>query len=243
MCPPEGNSEPAQGRLGRCSLSPIALSSVPKHPAAQASLTLAQSLLPASIFNHSFRVYLYAKAFLYPSSTIEYTLPSSPVETGGLALHVLFTACMLHDISIVDEYDATPERFEVVSADEAAQLLRQHDVDEQLTREAWLAMALHSTPGIGERLPGMIKALRQAIMAEFGALAVPTTGLTEDEQAVIDNDLPRLDIEKELGHAVVRQALITPNKAPKVSWPGVMLQATKDNPEWGGVNKAFWDCA
>lgn len=242
MCPREGNSEQAKGQRP---LSPARLSLVPKHPAAKASLALAQSLLPASVFNHSFRVYLYAKAFLSPptSSILGCTLPTSPVETGPLALHVLFTACMLHDISIVDRYDVTPERFEVVSADDAAHMLRQHDVDERLTREACLAMALHSTPGIGERLPGMIKALRQAIMAEFAALDVPASRLGESEQAIISNELPGLDIEKDLGYAVVRQALAAPKKAPKVSWSGVMLQAWKENPEWDGVNKAFWDCA
>jgi hypothetical protein len=55
----------------------------------------------------------------------------------------------------------------------------------------------------------------------------------------MDEELPRLDIEKELGDAVVRQALDRPEKAPPASWPGDLVRATKEDPEWEGVNKAF----
>lgn len=238
MCQHPNSSEPAKGQA---QLSTVAQNLVPNHPVARAALELALSSLPASIFNHSFRVYLYAKAFLTPPTDGEIALPTSPVETGPLGLHVLFTACMLHDISVIEKYDSTPERFEVVSADEAARLLRTYQVDEESIREAWLAIALHSTPGIADRLPGIIKALRQAIMAEFGALAVPTVRIEEQDRDVISSDLPRLDIEKDLGQAVVRQALATRSKAPKLSWAGVMLRAKEENPDWEGVNKAFWN--
>ncbi|KIX92774.1 uncharacterized protein Z520_11437 [Fonsecaea multimorphosa CBS 102226] len=61
------------------------------------------SSLPESIFNHSFRVYLYAKAFMSMPTPGEATLPTSPIEIGPTGLHALFTAWMLHDISIIDK--------------------------------------------------------------------------------------------------------------------------------------------
>jgi len=45
--------------------------------------------------------------------------------------------------------------------------------------------------------------------------------------------------EKDLGDAVVRQAVKDPLKAPGSSWPGDLLRAKRAEPEWEGVNKAF----
>jgi hypothetical protein len=42
-----------------------------------------------------------------------------------------------------------------------------------------------------------------------------------------------------LGDAVVEQAKLNPEKAPKVSWPHAMYSAWLAEPKWKGVNKAF----
>ena len=150
---------------------------------------------------------------------------------------------MLHDLSTIEKYDTVPQRFEVVAADEAARLLREHKISEDTIREAWLAMTLHTTPSIPERLPGAIGALRLAILAEFGGADVPSAQVGEQGMRVIRDELPRLEIEKQLGDAVVRQARKTPSKAPKVSWVGMMLRADERVPESGGVNQSFGDAA
>ena len=53
-------------------------------------------------------------------------------------------------VSTAPEYDAVPERFEVVAADAAARLLRTHGFPEGVVRDAWMTMALHTSPGIAE---------------------------------------------------------------------------------------------
>jgi hypothetical protein len=148
-------------------------------------------------------------------------------------------ACVLHDISTTKMYDTVPGRFEVVSADEAARLLQAHGIDNQSALAAWLAITLHTTPGVAERLGGALGALRRAIMAEFGGTSVPVNQLGEQAVSLIERDLPRRQIEKELGDAIVRQSLQIPSKAPAVSWSGAMLREQQVNPDWSGVNKAF----
>jgi hypothetical protein len=55
----------------------------------------------------------------------------------------------------------------------------------------------------------------------------------------IEAKLPRLEIEKILGDAVVHQAVQNPKKAPAASWPNNLYKSYLENPEWRGVNRAF----
>lgn len=56
---------------------------------------------------------------------------------------------------------------------------------------------------------------------------------------MVEEMLLRLDVERELGDAVVRQARALRSKAPGGSWPGDLLRAADAGPGWDGVNKAF----
>src|ERR1700759_3953564 len=78
---------------------------IPDHPSAHAALDLAESALPTAILNHSFRVYLYARAFNSKYESSETPASTSPVKTVSIEPHVLFVACMLHDISVTEKYD------------------------------------------------------------------------------------------------------------------------------------------
>ena len=51
--------------------------------------------------------------------------------------------------------------------------------------------------------------------------------------------LPRLEIEKILGDAVVAQAVKNPGKAPSASWANNLYKSHLENPDWTGVNRAF----
>ncbi|KAK3985055.1 hypothetical protein QBC44DRAFT_251401 [Cladorrhinum sp. PSN332] len=227
--------------VGSGTITAAVRSLVPNHPACTEALALAKSSLPASILYHSFRVYFYAQAFMTIFQDSDPTDPT-PGCIARAEPHVLFVACMLHDIGTASVYDSVPERFEVVSADAAARLLRSHDVPEPAVRDAWLAMSLHTSPGIAERLGGTVRALRLAVRADFGSYPQPPAeylpGGTE-AIGVIRWQLPRLEIEKELGDAVANQAISEPQKAPKASWPGDLARAKKEDPGWDGVNRGF----
>ncbi|KAK1829552.1 hypothetical protein QBC39DRAFT_262805 [Podospora conica] len=216
---------------------------IPAHPACAEALALAKSSLPASILYHSLRVFLYAQAFLNSEDAESPAIPpSSPPDTPLGAGVVLFVACILHDVSTAADYDAVPERFEVVAADLAVGILRAHGCPEAAARDAWLAMALHTSPGIAERLGGMVRAVRLAVRADFGSHPAPAAGEMPGGAGTVDVirwKLPRLEIEKDLGDAVVRQALGQEQKAPKASWPGDLVRAKREDPDWEGVNKGF----
>ncbi|KAI3399701.1 hypothetical protein diail_6050 [Diaporthe ilicicola] len=207
---------------------PLLAAEVPDHPACTDALALAQSSVPASIFNHSFRVYLYARrALVLPDSA---ALPMT-----STAPHVLFVACILHDIGISEAHAAEPERFEVTGANLAASVLRQHGVDGEAAREAWLAIAIHTSPHVAEGAGGLVRALRLGVRADFGTYA----GVGDGALGEAESRLPRLGVVKDLGDAVVRQAMTVPSKAPAGSWPRDLVRAKEAEPEWEGDNKAF----
>lgn len=212
-------------------IEPLLAAEVPDHPACTEALALAQSSLSASVLNHSLRVYLYARRALLLSS------PADELAAPSAEPHVLFVACILHDIGIADGPAAEPERFEVAGANLAAQLLRRHGADGTAAREAWLAVAMHTSPHVAEGAGGLVTALRLGVRADFGTYAA---GLGPGDLGEAGARLlPRLGVEGELGDAVVRQAVALPSKAPGGSWPGDLVRAKEAEPEWKGVNKAF----
>lgn len=262
------NSDHGPTGVGTGTLPAAVRTLVPNHPACTDALALAKSSLPASILYHSLRVYFYAQAFMgtyletqpddatwtkeYPGPGATSDSPRPPHITPPAPPYVLFVACILHDIGVAKDYDTVPDRFEIASADVAAGLLRKHHVPEPLVKDAWLAMSLHTSPGIAERLGGMVRALRLAVRADFGSFPQPDAHKIPGGQEgfnVIRWQLPRLEIEKELGDAVVNQALAPQalaigewkhsQKAPKGSWPGDLVRGKKQNPGWEGVNKEF----
>lgn len=216
---------------------------IPAAPACKEALSVAHASLPPSIFNHSLRVFLYAHAF---STRKEDNLEElSPIAAMPIKPHVLFVACIFHDLGTAVTYDEAGERFEVSGADAAVRLLRRYGEDEASIREAWLAISLHTSGGVAERMSGLVRAVRLAVRADFGSYPVPDLGVLGPELAagggwdMVERELPRLDVERDLGDAVVRQCLHRPEKAPRNSWPASLLRAKKEEPDWDGVNKAF----
>ena len=222
---------------------------LPSHPACAEALSVAHASLPASIFNHSLRVFLYAHALSNPSNSSNSLEELSPIAAMPIKPHVLFVACIFHDLGTSVTYDAEGERFEVSGADAAVRLLRRYGEDEASIREAWLAISLHTSGGIAERMSGMVRAVRLAVRADFGSYPVPDLGVLgegKEEDLVagagwdmVERELPRLEIEKDLGDAVVRGCLRRPEKAPQASWAADLVRAKKEEPDWDGVNKAF----
>lgn len=229
---------------------------IPTHPVCADALALARSRLPATILYHSFRVYMYAQAFMRITPLNDPANPSLLPSFPGIARispslgeyatiappHVLFVACILHAVGIAREYDTITERFEVVSADVAARLLRSHNAPALAVREAWLAISLHTNPTISERMSGAVRALRFAKRADFGFCNLPPVdslpgGATSAN--LLRWQLPRLEIKKQLGDAIVRQALKEPRKAPRGSWTSELVRGKEEHPDWEGINKCF----
>lgn len=219
MCPPLGAIS------GQSTDSKEYPECLPPDNLSRGAYNLARSCLPPAILNHSVRV----------SRIAEWLAKASQSDWAHRKRSFLFVACMLHDIGCAGQFDG-PQRFEVEGADAAANYLRQHKVAASDVHEAWQAIALHASPGIAERISVLARVVRQAVLIDFG------TQLDQESQDIrraAEEAFPRLDIEKILGDVVVGQVLRQPQKAPPASWPGVLLRAKKEWPEWNGVNKGF----
>jgi HD superfamily phosphodiesterase len=72
----------------------------------------------------------------------------------GLAFdrELLYAAAMFHDVGITPRYHGSPLRFEVDGANAARDFLRGHGIAEADVEKVWLAIALHTTPGIPEHM-------------------------------------------------------------------------------------------
>jgi len=236
MCPTPTESDHTQNIGATVALDgskDIVPSWIPDHDAARSAFVYAREHLHSLIFAHSVRVYLLA----YSLGTRENSTWVSPDE-----VHLLFAACMLHDAGTSDAHNGS-QRFEVEGGDAATALLRQHSVSDSAIHEVWVAIALHTSPGIAERISELARLVRLAVAMDFkrpAALALTTQEEIDDVEA----DWPRGEIEKVLGDAVVGQVLHASEedggvKAPAASWPGVLVRSAKENADWQGVNRAF----
>lgn len=206
------------------------LNMVPATIISRTAFQLASKLLSPAILNHSLRVYLYAKALAQESHSF---FVSDPPKHD-----ILFTACIMHDIGTSSTYDG-PQRFEVEGADAAVAHLISHGVSESDAHQAWIAIALHTSPGIAERINELTSIVRRAVLIDFGRKVGGSPERLEQLTVDLEGKLPRLRIEKVLGDAVVEQAVRRPEKAPAASWPNNLYKAYLADPEWDGDNKGF----
>ncbi|KAF2098575.1 hypothetical protein NA57DRAFT_75814 [Rhizodiscina lignyota] len=180
-----------------------------------------------SILNHSIRTFLHA----YDIAEDE----GSAFEDERL--HLLFAACLLHDLGASPNYDG-PQRFEVEGADVATDFLTSNGVSKEDAHEVWVAIACHSSAGIAEKISELSRLVRTAVLIDFGK-KMDLSEEAEDEKEEIEEKWPRDNIEKILGDEVVKQAVKNPDKAPPASWPGILYRAHLAEPQWQGVNRAF----
>ena len=184
------------------------LRQLPSQPSCIAALQVASEVLPLPIFNHSVRVFLLAKWLANRES-------SNWAKEDKLPL--LFMACMCHDFGASDVYNGT-ERFEVEGADAASDLCAKHNVSPDDCHKVWCAIALHTSPGIAERIDAFTRLVRVGVKLDF-SLAVREQYGAQVYSAEIELHLPRLQIEKVLSDAVVKQAVKIPDRVDSTLWP------------------------
>ncbi|KAF3003479.1 hypothetical protein E8E13_004048 [Curvularia kusanoi] len=231
MCP----TPPAQLPSPTTTTSPTQASKshVPCTPISTAAFEHAAALLAPAILNHSMRVYLYASALATHTSSI-YSSNSAQHD-------LLFTACLFHDLGTCSAHDSGTQRFEVEGANAAVEFLRRYDAVSEAERHAvWTAIACHTSPHIAEGIGELARLVRVGVVVDFGrGEGVAGREVLEGLREGLEREFGREGIEKVLGDAVVRQAAARPEKAPMVSWPGVLYRAWREEPEWEGVNKMF----
>lgn len=110
----------------------------------------------AMLFTHSMRVYLWAAL-------------AGERDKLNFDPELLYVASMFHDFGLVERYHESKYRFEVDGANAARDFLREHGIPEKDVRDIWLAIALHTSPGIPEHLGSEISLLHTgAVMDVIG---------------------------------------------------------------------------
>jgi len=204
---------------------------IPSTKISRSAYEYAHSLLHPSILAHSIRVYLYSRALAASTSSIYYTDPTKRDN--------LFVGCIFHDIGTTEPHNGA-QRFEIEGADAAVTHLSKFGVSEEDQKEVWTMIALHTSPGIVERMGELPALMREALNIEFkGKVEAQGIGSVVELKASVEANYPRLEIEKVLGDAVVKQAVRNPAKAPSGTWPGGMYRSYLEDPAWTGANKAF----
>lgn len=214
---------------------------IPHGEICTSAYNLATASLPTAILNHSMRVYLYAAKLAQHQSSIY-----SQKDDSTLSQHsLLFVACILHDIGCASRFDG-PQRFEVEGADAAKAHVLSFGRSEADAHDVWVAIACHTSPHIAEKISPLAYLVRVSVLFDFmetrklsgqGDSAVEV--LSQQLREEVEGEFPRLEPEKVLGDVVVEQARRQRGKAPTASWPGILLRAAEEDPEWDGVNKAF----
>ena len=202
---------------------------IPSRPTCITAFEYAQSQLPLSLLHHSVRVYLYAK-WLAEREKSGWDLDGSKIDQ-------LFIACICHDVGATDNHNGD-WRFEVDGADAAEHFARSHGLDEASAHDIWTAVAVHTSPHVAERIHPLARLVRLGVLVEFDLATRDQLKATKyvDE---VERDIPRLEIEKVLADAVVKQALHKPHKAPATSWPNRLLKEHLEDSGRQGANPVF----
>jgi HD superfamily phosphodiesterase len=133
------------------------------------------------LFHHSRRVYLWGSL----QGTRRGLVPDP---------ELLYVGAMFHDLGLTQKYRCADQRFELDGADAARVFLRSHDIDEQSARNIWLSIALHTTPGIAERLEPEIALVTAGV--ETDVLGLGLDALTSSEIAEVLATHPRSDFKR-----------------------------------------------
>lgn len=134
---------------------------IPRTPVAEAAAARARAALPIVLFGHACRVFMFAML--------------SAQRTGEMCdADLLYVSAMYANLGLTDAYAHSTVRYELDSADAARSHLDRYGIGEREQNEAWLAIALHMTPGIASRVSPLANALAAAIQTDLTAAHLDT---------------------------------------------------------------------
>lgn len=90
----------------------------------------------------------------------------------------LYAGAMFHDIGLTHQHSSVDERFDVDSANAARDFLRSHGIAKHDVDTVWIAIALHTTPGIPQHMHPVV-----ALVTAGVEMDVPGLGYNEYSHA------------------------------------------------------------
>ncbi|KRE24993.1 SgcJ/EcaC family oxidoreductase [Agromyces sp. Soil535] len=182
---------------------------LPSTPNAVAALEHAREKLPAVVFNHSVRSYLYGRS-----------LGSRQGLIAGRDYddELLFLSSVLHDLGVSEDGPTSAERFEVHGADLAAEFARTLGVDDAKLNILWDAVALHTSVGIANRKAPEVALSHLGISADI--IGFGKQDLPDDLIAASIDAYPRENLGFALTDIIAGHAALRPTKAIPMTFAG-----------------------
>lgn len=109
---------------------------------------------------------------------------------------LLYVAAMFHDLGLTPRYGSSTERFEIDGADAARTFLQEHGVGESDAHKVWLAIALHTTPGVPARLDPEISLLVAGVATDV--VGAGRNALAPDAVDAVTEAHPRPDFKNRI---------------------------------------------
>lgn len=155
---------------------------VPQTAAAAEATRLIQDATSPLVYHHSRRVFLFSRLHARRLGTE----PDS---------ELLYLAAMFHDTGLFPRFASAEQRFEVDGADLGRRFLLDHGFSAAAADTVWAAIALHTTPGIPDRMGPEIAATYFGVLTDAIGF-----GLDQLEGAQVEEILdrhPRGDFKNE----------------------------------------------
>ena len=105
-----------------------------------------------------------------------------------LDLELFYTAAMFHDLGLTAGFRDSHLRFEVDGANAARDFLRRHGIPEADVERVWLAIALHTTPGISRHLHPIAALTAEGVMMDLVGLGYDE--FTDAQRSAVEAALP-----------------------------------------------------
>ncbi|OBG95546.1 diguanylate cyclase [Mycobacterium sp. E136] len=111
-------------------------------------------------------------------------------------LELLYVAAMFHDLGLTERYRTSQLRFEVDGANAARDFLLQHGVEDADARKVWLAIALHTTPGVPQFLEPEIALVNAGV--ETDVIGIGRAELSSEAIDAVTTAHPRPDFKNRI---------------------------------------------
>ncbi|MFM0206546.1 phosphohydrolase [Paraburkholderia sediminicola] len=141
---------------------------IPDGVIAQAATDQIRGAESELMFHHSLRAFLFGALTGYRENLM-------------FDAELLYVAVMFHNAGLNVKYRRSPYRFEVDGANAARDFLQQHVIVDRLIDEVWVAIALHTTPGIPEHMSPLVALVSAGVQMDV-------RGARRDELAVQQRD-------------------------------------------------------
>lgn len=155
---------------------------VPETAAVAEATRLIQETTSPLIYHHSRRIFFFSEIHAHK-------LGVKPDP------ELLYLAAMFHDSGLLTPFSDVQQRFEVDGADHARKFLLERGFAAAAADTVWTAIALHTTPGIPDRMGPEIASLYLGVLTEV--LGFGLDGLDTDRVGEILAVHPRGDFKHE----------------------------------------------